>query len=154
MNLMVNPVITGFRQEVDGTIKELKIGEAKEDAYANIIEQGSADLENNKAATINVSTYTQPVEVTPTSGKDGMKKATITLSNIPSPSGVTTLYAWADNSYCVYTTTTTPTTESKALIPDNEGVNIMQSSVEEVGEGTITVNGDVYTRDNTKDITL
>lgn len=44
----------------------------------------SADLDDNKAATINVSTYTQPVEVTPTSGKDGMKKATITLSNIPS----------------------------------------------------------------------
>ena len=94
MNLMVNPTITGFRQEVDGTIKELKLGEAKEDAYANIIEQGSADLENNKTATINVSTYTEPVEVTPTRGKDGMKKATITLSNIPSPSGVTKLYAW------------------------------------------------------------
>lgn len=93
MNLMVNPVITGFRQEVDGTIKELKLGEAKEDAYANIIEQGSADLENNKAATINVSTYTSPVEVTPTSGKDGMKKATITLSNIPSGQ---TLYMWGD----------------------------------------------------------
>ena len=41
------------------------------------------DLEDNKAATINVSTYSAPVEVTPTSGKDGMKKATITLSNIP-----------------------------------------------------------------------
>ena len=37
----------------------------------------------NKAQTINVSTYTAPVEVTPTSGKDGMKKATITLSHIP-----------------------------------------------------------------------
>ena len=43
-----------------------------------------ADLENNKAATINASTYTEPVEVTPSEGKDGMKKATITLSNIPS----------------------------------------------------------------------
>ena len=43
----------------------------------------TADLDNNKTATINVSTYTEPVEVTPTAGKDGMKKATITLSNIP-----------------------------------------------------------------------
>lgn len=43
-----------------------------------------ADLENNKAATIDASTYTSPVEVTPSEGKDGMKKATITLSNIPS----------------------------------------------------------------------
>ena len=43
----------------------------------------TADLDNNKTATINVSTYTEPVEVTPTEGKDGMKKATITLSHIP-----------------------------------------------------------------------
>ena len=55
----------------------------------------SIDLEDNKAATINVSTYTQPVEVTPTEGKDGMKKATITLSNIPS--GSVTLYAYNKN---------------------------------------------------------
>ena len=42
-----------------------------------------ADLENNKAETINVSTYTEPVEIEPTEGKAGMKKATVTLSNIP-----------------------------------------------------------------------
>ena len=92
MDLMVNPVITGFRQEVDGTIKELKLGEEKQDAFANIISQAEGDLEDNKAATINVSTYTQPVEVTPTSGKDGMKKATITLSNIPGER--VTLHCW------------------------------------------------------------
>ena len=44
---------------------------------------GGADLENNKEATIDVSAYTEPVEITPTQGKDGMKKATVTLSNIP-----------------------------------------------------------------------
>ena len=49
----------------------------------NTVTIAGSDLENNKAQTINVSTYTAPVEVTPTSGKDGMKKATITLSNIP-----------------------------------------------------------------------
>ena len=48
----------------------------------------TADLDNNKTATINVSTYTEPVEVTPSEGKDGMKKATITLSNIPEPSDI------------------------------------------------------------------
>lgn len=51
----------------------------------------SADLEDNKTATIDVSTYTQPVEITPSEGKDGMKKATITLSNIPSGE---TIYAY------------------------------------------------------------
>ena len=49
----------------------------------NTVSIAGADLENNKAQTINVSTYTEPVAVTPTEGKDGMKKATITLSNIP-----------------------------------------------------------------------
>lgn len=93
MNLMVNPVITDFQQDVNGDIKMLKLGANKEDAYANIIEQGaSAKLDNNKTATIDVSTYTEPVVITPTSGKDGMKKATITLSNIPSGGG--TLYCW------------------------------------------------------------
>ena len=43
----------------------------------------TADLDNNKTATINASTYTEPVEVLPTEGKGGMKKATITVSNIP-----------------------------------------------------------------------
>lgn len=57
---------------------------------------GSADLEDNHQTTIDVSTYTQPVEILPTSGKDGMKKATITLSNIPSPSGGGTAYAWKE----------------------------------------------------------
>lgn len=89
MNMMINPVITEIRQDVNGDIKALKLGENKEDAYANIVDQGSGHVENNKAATINVSTYTEPVEVTPTQGKDGMKKATITLTNITSGSGRT-----------------------------------------------------------------
>jgi hypothetical protein len=85
MDLMANPVITDFQQDVNGDIKMLKLGVKKEDAYANIIEQaGSAKLDNNKTATINVSTYTEPVEILPTSGKDGMKKVTVKLSNIPS----------------------------------------------------------------------
>jgi hypothetical protein len=43
-----------------------------------------ADLEDNHETTIDVSTYTEPVEIEPTKGKDGMKKATVTLTNIPS----------------------------------------------------------------------
>ena len=93
MKLYANPTITDFRQDVNGDIKMLKIGVDKEDAYANIIGQAEgADLDNNKTATINVSTYTEPVEVLPTAGKDGMKKATITLSNIPT--GENKIYAW------------------------------------------------------------
>lgn len=45
--------------------------------------EGGADLEANKTATIDVSQYSGAVEITPTSGNDAMKKATVTLSNIP-----------------------------------------------------------------------
>lgn len=136
MNLMANPTITGFRQDVDGTIKELKLGEAKEDAFANIIEQGGADLDDNKAATINVSTYTQPVEITPTSGKDGMKKATVTLSNIPSGEDVSA-YAWCQTAGTVssgatyYFTFTTAPADAAAFI----------AAVDQSGAGRINTAG-------------
>ena len=157
MDLMVNPVITDFQQDVNGDIKMLKIGSNKEDAWANIAEQGaSAKLDNNKAATINVSTYTEPVVITPTSGKDGMKKATITLSNIPS--GVTTLYAWKyEESDACYTTTPTPTTSDKVLHTATEYSPILAwfdiGSVTEEGI-TIESGENVFARDPEIDISL
>lgn len=47
-----------------------------------------AELEANKEVSIDVSQYSTPVEITPSSGKNGMEKTTVTLSNIPS-GGVT-----------------------------------------------------------------
>ncbi len=161
MELYANPTITDFRQDVNGDIKMLKIGVNKEDAYANIIGQAEgAALDNNKTKTINVSTYTEPVEVLPTAGKDGMKKATITLSNIPAGGG--TLYAWKRSSsgtdYFIYTVTTTPTTTSGYLIgdrgSDNGSIIWGTSPIAAVGENTITIGEDVYTRDTDDDITL
>ncbi len=89
-------LVKGYYVDLNGAEKYIKVTGAK---FADvvfgdcnfdpkgIVASGSvpvtADLDDNKTATINVSTYTEPVEVTPTSGKDGMKKATITLSNIP-----------------------------------------------------------------------
>lgn len=158
MELYVNPQITSFRQDVDGTIKELKIGSNKEDAYANIVEQGAdAKLDNNKTATINVSTYTEPVEITPTSGKDGMKKATITLSNIPS--GVGTLYCWyySDGGDYCYTTTPTPTTSDKALqIGGEYSSKLAWFTIGSVTEEGITIGEglNVYARSSEDDISL
>lgn len=175
MDLMVNPTITKFAQKVDGEITELKLGANQEDAYAQIYakgaESGSGKVENNKAATINVSTYTQPVEITPTSGKTSMKKATITLSNIPSPSGGGTAYAWVTGSDVVYT--------DFEIAPDSiatigvakylDGVNVLEvkdiytwiSQADEYSKITdtqfsILLGRDefVYTRDSTKDFTL
>lgn len=116
---------------------------------------GGADLENNHQATIDVSTYTESVEVTPTSGKDGMKKVTITLDNIPS-GGVTTLYCWYNNSDYCYTITETPTTNDKALtLPDNSSIMQLED-IEGISEEGITLGytSDVFVRYSTGDISL
>ena len=41
-------------------------------------------LEANHQTTIDVSEYTEPIEILPSDNKDGMQKNTITLTNIPS----------------------------------------------------------------------
>lgn len=145
MELYVNPQITGFRQDVDGTIKELKIGSNKEDAYANIVEQGGGKkLDNNKTATINVSTYTEPVEILPTEGKDGMKKATITLSNIPSPGTSVTFYYWQEEGETsgYYTLSETPSVDNNVYAEADSGNSPASGNhfkVKSIGEGTITI---------------
>ena len=40
-------------------------------------------IEATKEVTVDVSTYTAPIEITPTEGKDGIAKVILTLSNIP-----------------------------------------------------------------------
>lgn len=82
-----NLVITGAKYKAPDVIDYVDIVDGN--TKIRLIDENSgsgADLEDNKTATIDVSTYTEPVEVTPTSGKDGMKKVTVTLSNIPSGS--------------------------------------------------------------------
>lgn len=96
----------------------------------------SATLEDNKTATINVSTYTEPVEVTPTSGNDGMKKATITLSNIPVAGA--TLYAWKDGSNNIaYTETATPEAEGSCYLSAATGLTA--DTIKAIAEGKITI---------------
>ena len=60
--------------------------------FNKLVEEGggSANLEDNKEISI-VSNGT--VEITPTEGKDGMKKVTANV-NVPTSSGSVTLYAW------------------------------------------------------------
>lgn len=56
-----------------------------------------ADLEDNHQTTIDVSAYTEPVEIEPTAGKDGMKKVTVTLSDIPTGGSMSqTRPAWTN----------------------------------------------------------
>lgn len=108
-------------------------------------------LENNKAVTINASTYTEPVAVNPSSGKDAMKKVTVTLSNIPVEGA--TLYAFGDAEGVVYITE----------IPSEDGeVDVYVPSVTGLAsaEGTyaeatgVTVEETTYTRYSDGDIEL
>lgn len=129
---------------------------------------GSADLEDDHATTIDVSAYTDPVEVTPAEGKDGMKKNTITLTNIPQSS--VPLYAWGSNGTVrYYPFSVSPSTKSEfdastfLDVYDNraikeEGFTVYSYTkisdtefevVFESGLSTVT-----YTRDSAKDLTL
>jgi len=60
-----------------GEIKELEINRQ------NVPLASSVKIEAEKEVTIDVSEYTEPIEITPTVGKDGMAKVIITLENIP-----------------------------------------------------------------------
>ena len=89
-------LVKGYYVDINGADKYIKVTGAK---FADvvfgdcnfdpkgIVASGEVpvggDLDNNKTATINASTYTAPVEITPSEGKDGMKKATVTVTNIP-----------------------------------------------------------------------
>lgn len=129
-------------------------------------EGGDADLENNKAVTIDVSTYTEPVEVTPTEGKDGMKKATVTLDNIPSGGGGTA-YAWkqSDSTVSYFNFNTAPADQanfdgSKIITYDPTGILTVEYSSAyglayvKVSDTEITLDGNTWTRDSSHDFTL
>ena len=52
--------------------------------FAEATAGGDAKISTNTAKTIDVSAYTEPVEVEPAEGYDATKKVTVTLDNIPS----------------------------------------------------------------------
>jgi hypothetical protein len=95
-----------FIKVVGATMATAVFGDCDYDVKEVAIKAGEipsgADLENNKTATIDVSTYTEPVEIEPSEGKDGMKKTTVTLTNIPSGGGILSLkcYKSLDDSVC------------------------------------------------------
>ena len=107
------------------------------------------EIEKNKAVTIDASAYTEPVEVTPTSPNDAMKKVTVTLSNIK-----VKLFAWKNDTAVIYTKTATPTTSDKALIGASTGLS--ESAISAVGDesASITVSAIEYARYDTGDIAI
>ena len=133
-----------------------------------------AELEANKEVSIDVSNYSEPVEITPSSGKNGMEKATITLTNISSGSSGTTAYGWigSNDNRLVYTNYSVAPNDndefgsalrfnasnSKPDIKTQEvySIEVFGERVSDT-EFTTTVRGSAYqtyTRDSSKDFTL
>lgn len=69
--------------------------------FEEAITGGDAKISTNTATTIDVSAYTEPVEVTPGDDYDATKKVTVTLSNIPAAGA--SAYCWGDNDVKIYT---------------------------------------------------
>lgn len=114
---------------------------------------GGSDLENNHSTAIDVLTYTEPVEIEPASGKDGMKKVTVTLSNI-----INKLYYYGSTttSNCIYLlSSNTPKANDVALLIDN-GVLTRTKVLSFSQTGSVSVEGSLenFRRNSTNDISL
>ena len=120
--------------------------------FAEATSGGDAKISTNTAATIDVSTYTEPVEVEPAEDYDATKKVTVTLENIPVAGA--TLYAWKADTAVVYTKVAEPTTSDKALVPASTG--LAEAVIAEVAAefASITISTDEYTRYSDGDVTL
>ncbi len=105
---------------------------------------GGSDIQTNKAATVDVSAYTEPIEIKPDTGYTATKKVTLTLSNIP-VAGVT-LTAWKADTAVIYTKTAEPTTSDKALVPATTGLSeaVIAAVADEFA--SITIGETVYSR--------
>ena len=129
-----------FIKVTGATMATAVLGDCDHDVKQIAITAGEvpseAVLDDNVAETINVSTYTEPVEIEPSEGKDGMKKATVTLSNIPVAGA--TLYAWKDTSNNIaYTETATPEAEGSCYLSAVTG--LASDTIKAVAEGEITI---------------
>ena len=132
--------------------------------FAEATSGGDAKISTNTAKTIDVSAYTEPVEVEPAEGYDATKKVTVTLDNIPS--GGTTAYAWkAGNNYTYYDFDKAPADltelETHKSIGIGESMNIdvysLAGEVEsytKVDDSSFTADDVTMTRDSSKDFTL
>lgn len=119
------PNITKFKINKLGEIEELGINGQSVPLASDV------SLEDNKEVSI---TENGEIEITPSTGKDGMKKVTATVN--VSGGGSNTLYAWGSYGREVFTITATPTTANKAIYADNY---MVIKDITEVGEDTITV---------------
>lgn len=114
-------------------------------------------VQENKAVTVDVSEYTEPVEILPPEGKVAMEKVTLTLDNIPS-SGSATAYCWKISSirfpegpiYNYISADVAPTDQNEAITAKRLAGDLYQGS----GHLESLVFDEVYTRISDNEFTL
>lgn len=112
-----------------------------------------SDLEKNHAVSINASTYTQPVEVTPAEGKEGMEKVTVTITDIP-VAGVT-LYAFGTAEGVVYLTSVPSEDTANVDVYAPAVAGLSKTTGSYTAEGSkVTVSTTDYARYATGDLTI
>ena len=104
---------------------------------------GSADLEANHQTTVKVDEYTQPIEITPESGKDGMEKVTLTLTDIPSEADIeANKSATIDVSTYTEPVEITPTAGKDGMAKATVTLTNIPSGVGNQGYSVLAENGD------------
>ncbi len=122
--------------------------ELQSKTFAQATSGGEADLEENHAVTINAGEYTQPVEVTPAEGKDGMEKVTVTVTGI-----VKGLVAFGSAEGAVYLTGV-PSADGavKAYVPSATSLSKVDATYAEATG--VTISDVAYARYSAGDITF
>ena len=120
----------------------------KDKTFKQATSGGEVDLEANHEATIKADEYTQPVEITPTAGKDGMEKVTVTVTGI-----IKGLVAFGTAEGAVYLTAL-PAEDGavKAYVPSATGISKVDATYAEATG--VTISEVVYSRYSAGDITF
>lgn len=141
--------------------------ECPEDLQGRTFAEATAggDVQTNKASTIDVSAYTEPIVIKPDTDYESMKKNTLTLTNIPSAGA--TLYAWEADESGLYANLNIATAPADSLsgvkglvIGEHGDCEVEDFSIWEPGEYTkvsdtkFTVGTKTYERVAAKDCAI
>lgn len=116
--------------------------------FAQATAGAGIDIESNKAVSVNVGTYTQAVEITPSDTYEAMEKVTLTLTGI-----VKGLVAFGSAEGAVYLTAL-PSADGavKAYVPSATGISKVDATYAEATG--VTISDVAYARYSAGDITF
>lgn len=116
--------------------------------FAQATAGAGIDLEANHASTIDVSTYTQAIAITPSDTYEAMEKVTLTLTGI-----IKGLFAFGTAEGAVYLTAI-PSADGavKAYVPSATGISKVDATYAEATG--VTISDTAYARYSAGDITF